>query len=113
MLFGGRKVMNASKRRRLRAAAAYTQVICIPESESGLRALADILKKSEIAESCLIYADGYCLGFRAKTKELGGLLPLICEHSERVCLGSVYREIFSEHGSVIIKSGALNILSSH
>ncbi len=105
--------MSISYRRRLRAFAADTQVLCILGSKGGLRSLADSLKSFGVKDSCLIYDGRYCLGFRVKTRELGAILPRVCEHSDRVCIGSDYRGIFSEHGSVIIKSGALDVLSSH
>ena len=82
-------------------------------AENSLRCLADSLKNCGAADSSLIYTGSLCLGFKIKTRELGRLLPRICEHSDCVCIGNSYREIFSEHGKVIIKNGALKILSSH
>lgn len=105
--------MNESKRRRLHAYPAEMSVVCLAREENSLRCLAAGLQKFNIKKSSLIYAGGLCLGINVRTRDISKLLPRICEHSDSVCIGRSYPELFAEHGKVIIKDNALSKLTSH
>lgn len=108
--------MSEAKSRRLRAFPRETPLVCLTNNENTVINLAASLEraldKRSAEKSSLIFADGLCLGLTVRTREIPKLLPKICEHSEAVCIGKSYPELFSEHGHVLIERNALKILSS-
>lgn len=109
--------MNEVKRRRLIAFPREMSLVCLAGDENTVINLAESLEraidKNSAEKSSLILAGGFCLGLKLKTREIPRLLPRICEHSEAVCIGREYPELFSEHGHVLIERNALKVLSSH
>lgn len=67
----------------------------------AVRCLAKSLKSRGVEPKSLVIADGLCLGITLETKFLPKLLPQICEHSDTVCIGRFYPELFSEHGMTL------------
>lgn len=106
--------MSETKRRRLGAYPRETGVVCVAGREKSLFELCKALGKRlpPETESCLIYSGGYCLSLRIGTRVLREVLPELCEHSDAVCIGKGYPELFCEHGSVIIRGNALSELRS-
>lgn len=104
------------ERRRLDAYLSKTSVVCLARSGSDILDLAAGLDKTvepqEKLGSRLIYAGGLCLGFSVGAQKLKTILPELCEHSDAVCIGRSYPEIFSEHGTVLIEKGAIGELSA-
>ena len=109
--------MSEAKHRRLRAFPRETPLVCLASDENTVRNLAESLEravdKHSAEKSSLILAGSFCLGLKVRTREIPTLLPRICEHSEAVCIGKSYPELFSEHGHVLIAHNALKALSSH
>ena len=108
--------MSETKRIRLTAYPKETPLVCLAHDESSIINLAASLEKSVdryiSQKSSLVFAGELCLGLSLRTREIPGLLPRICEHSEAVCIGKSYPELFCEHGEVLIAENALKILSS-
>ncbi len=105
-------MVSEAKRKRLSARPKKTPVVCLNKEKSSALNLASRLNAEGLSGGSLYLAGGLCLGLIVETAELKRLLPTICEHSDAVCLGSDYPEIFSEHGRVLIRRGALEKLSS-
>ncbi len=106
-------MVSETKRRTLRAYPKSTSVICMMSGSESIKNLCRELSESDgIEESSLIFSGGLCLGLKVRTRGLATLLPKLCEHGDAVCVGKSYPEILSEHGTVLIKSGALIKLSA-
>ena len=99
-------------KKRLNARPKEISVVCVAHEIQAVRSLAKSLMNSGITPKSLVLADGLCLGITIETKVLPKLLPHICEHSDTVCIGRFYPEIFSEHGKLIPRGDAVKILSS-
>lgn len=98
--------------KRLKARPREISVVCVAHEFTSVRCLAKSLIGSGVLPESLVVADGLCLGVTLETKKLPKLLPRICEHSDTVCIGRFYPEIFSEHGLNIAGDDVLGILSS-
>lgn len=85
--------------------------MCVSRELESCRCLTASLLKSGIKPERLVIADGICIGINLDSDILQGLLPKICEHSDTVCIGRFYPEIFAEHGINIAGSEILSILS--
>ena len=88
-------------KKRLKARPKLISVVCVTQEVQAVRCLAKSLKSRGVEPESLVLADGLCLGITLETKNLPKLLPHICEHSDTVCIGRFYPELFSEHGMTI------------
>lgn len=104
--------MSDKAKKRLSARPKVVSVVCVTHELQAVRCLAKSLSSCGIKPESLILADGLCLGITLNTKTLPKLLPRICEHSDTVCIGRFYPELFSEHGKPIAVSDAMKLLSS-
>lgn len=93
--------MSEKRKKRLKVRPKLISVVCVAHEVQAVRHLADSLKCRGIEPKSLVLADGLCLGITLETKSLPKLLPQICEHSDTVCIGRFYPELFSEHGTTL------------
>lgn len=104
--------MSDKAKKRLRACPKEISVVCVAHELGSVRCLAKSLIGSGVIPERLVIADGLCIGMTLETKKLPKLLPRMCEHSDTVCIGKFYPEIFSEHGLNIAGDNVIDILSS-
>lgn len=93
--------MSDKAKKSLKARPKQISVVCVTHEPEAVRCLAKSLKQNGIEPQSLVLADGLCLGITLETDILPKLLPRICEHSDTVCIGRFYPELFSEHGKTI------------
>lgn len=80
--------------KRLSAKLARLPLLCIADKRSR-EIIFRMLKKA--GEEPMILEEGVFAVIGSH--DLDDLLPRICEHSERVCVGSYYTELLKEHRS--------------
>ena len=93
--------MSDKAKKRLTARPKQVAVVCVTHEPEAVRCLAKSLRQNGVEPKNLVLADGLCLGITLETDVLSKLLPRICEHSDAVCIGRFYPELFSEHGKAI------------
>lgn len=78
----------------------------------GAFTLAKALKRHQksILSSSLFKLKTHYMCLKLRTKDLEKVLPDICEHSNRVFIGSDYLGIIREHGETLIQSKAAEAL---
>ena len=78
--------------KRLRAEPVKIQVLCFPDENSSGNLERALLRRgiTPTPKGSAVYA-------AMSRTVLKKALPELCEHSERVCIGSYYPELFREH----------------
>lgn len=82
----------------IKARPSELPVVCISESCQSLLNLVRGLRRCGAKLSGgLLYCNGFCLSFKISPAEAEKILPIVCEHSDAVCVGRFYPELLSEH----------------